>query len=74
MKATWRYRTTTRYCSGTAVRSGLAQCTMDIGDATRGYVLNVDVVIGGFQVTTWFPADMTSETSVATSLPSTSYT
>jgi hypothetical protein len=54
MATTWHYKTTTSTCSGITGPSGVAQCSRDIGRATIGYQVNIDVVIGGYQVTTWF--------------------
>jgi len=54
MNTTWHYKTTTSYCSGTTGSTGLASCSRNIGNATVGYTVNVDVAIGGYSVTTWF--------------------
>jgi hypothetical protein len=54
MTSTWHYKSTSATCGGTTDASGLASCTRSIGQATAGYRINVDVQIGGLNVTTWF--------------------
>jgi competence protein ComEC len=54
METIWHYKTTISYCSGTTGPNGVAQCSRSIGGATIGYQVNIDVVISGYQVTTWF--------------------
>jgi len=54
MGATWHYKTTTPSCGGTTDPGGVGSCSRDIGSATHGYQVNIDVSIGGYQVTTWF--------------------
>ena len=54
MNTTWHYKTTVAHCSGTTGSDGVAQCGRNIGGATPGYRVNVDVEIGGYTVTTWF--------------------
>jgi competence protein ComEC len=54
METTWHYKTTISYCSGTTGPNGVAQCSRSIGGATSGYQVNIDVVISGYPVTTWF--------------------
>lgn len=54
MTATWHYKTTTPTCTGTTGSTGVASCSRNIGTATLGYRVNITVVIGGNQATTWF--------------------
>lgn len=54
MTATWHYRTTTSTCQNTTDGEGIANCSRNIGAATIGYRVNVDVVVDGYQATTWF--------------------
>jgi hypothetical protein len=54
MSTTWYYRTTTVGCTGMTNAAGIASCTRSIGQASLGYQVNIVVVIGGRQVTTWF--------------------
>lgn len=56
MSTTWHYKTTTSSCSGTTWSDGVASCSRNIGRATLGYQVNVDVVIDGYTATTWFVA------------------
>jgi hypothetical protein len=45
MLATWHYKTTTSTCSGgPTTTEGLASCSRDIGGASAGYSVRVDVV------------------------------
>jgi hypothetical protein len=43
MNTTWHYKTTTSSCSGVTDGSGLASCSRDIGGATAGYFVSIDV-------------------------------
>lgn len=45
MEATWHYRTTTSYCSGVSNNSGIASCSRNIGNATSGYYVRIDVAM-----------------------------
>lgn len=54
MSTTWYYRTTTVGCTGMTDAAGTASCMRSIGQASLGYQVNIVVVIGGRQVTTWF--------------------
>lgn len=54
MATTWHYKTTTADCSGTTGANGIAQCSRDIGRATIGYQVNIDVTINNHTITTWF--------------------
>lgn len=54
MTTTWHYASTTADCTGVTDASGVANCSRDIGRATAGYQVNIDVVIGGYSVRTWF--------------------
>lgn len=54
LTATWRYKTTSPTCQGMTNSAGVASCSRSIGGATVGYQVNVDVVIDGYQATTWF--------------------
>jgi len=54
MNTTWHYKTTDPTCQGVTGSNGVAQCSRDIGRATVGYQVNIDVNINGYQVVTWF--------------------
>lgn len=54
MTTAWHYRTTTSQCGGITDAQGLALCSRNIGSATKGYRVNIDVTIKGRTVTTWF--------------------
>lgn len=54
MTTLWHYKTTTPSCSGSTQATGIASCSRDIGRATLGYTVQVDVVINGHEVQTWF--------------------
>jgi hypothetical protein len=55
MDTTWHFHTVTSTCSGVTDANGDASCTRNIGSATLGYTVYIDVVFtlpGGGQVTT----------------------
>lgn len=54
MNTDWYYTSTTSHCSGVTNSQGRASCSRGISRATKGYRVNVDVMIGGYYVTTWF--------------------
>jgi beta-lactamase superfamily II metal-dependent hydrolase len=55
MFTTWHYKSTTSYCNdGITGLDGLASCQRDIGGATAGYQVNIEVSIEGYSVTTSF--------------------
>jgi hypothetical protein len=55
MFTTWHYLTTTPTCNdGVTGSNGIASCSRSIGGATAGHQVNINVQIGGQQVTTWF--------------------
>jgi competence protein ComEC len=55
MASTWHYKTTTSYCnSGVTNSGGIASCERYIGPASVGYGVNIDVMISGYSVTTFF--------------------
>jgi hypothetical protein len=54
MDTTWHYKSTTSNCSGTTGPDGVAQCSRTIGQASRGYQVNIDVSIGDYLAITWF--------------------
>lgn len=54
MSTTWSYKSTTVGCSGVTNSEGVASCSRDIGRATKGYRVNIQVALGGTSVTTWF--------------------
>lgn len=55
MLTSWYYKTTTSYCdSGITGLGGLASCSRYIGGASTNYQVDIDVMIEGFSVRTWF--------------------
>jgi hypothetical protein len=54
MSTTWRYKTTKSYCAGISAPDGIASCTRDIGTATSGYKVEIDVWMGGYTAMTHF--------------------
>jgi len=44
MTATWRYKTTTSYCTGVTNAAGVASCNRRISRATVGYPVKVTLV------------------------------
>jgi len=44
MTATWRYKTTTSYCTGVTNAAGVASCSRRISRATVGYPVRVTLV------------------------------
>jgi len=43
MDTTWHDKTTTSYCSAITGSDGVASCSRDIGGATKGYTVVIDV-------------------------------
>jgi hypothetical protein len=63
--ATWRYRTTTSYCSGKTGTNGVAACGRHISRATHGYTVRIDVAFSYYVIAvilavalTYFLADV----------------
>lgn len=54
MSTIWYYDSGPFYCGGTTGADGVASCKRYIGEATAGYTVNVDVLIGGNSVQTHF--------------------
>ena len=54
MMTYWHYKSTTPSCSGSTQTTGVASCARDIGRATHGYTVQVDIEINGRAVQTWF--------------------
>ena len=44
MTATWRYKTTTSYCTDVTNAAGVASCSRRISRATKGYLVRVTLV------------------------------
>lgn len=44
MNTVWHYKTTDSSCDGVADSNGVASCTKNIGSATGGYTVNIDVI------------------------------
>ena len=57
MTASWFYKTTTSTCSGKTDSSGVASCTRNIGHATLGLPVRINVAI------TWNGQTYTASTS-----------
>ena len=43
MNTVWHYKSTTSTCSGTSGDDGVATCSLQIGSATKGYQVKIDV-------------------------------
>ncbi len=54
MTATWYFKSSTSTCQGATGADGVASCIRQIGGATAGFQVNVDVSIGDYTATTWF--------------------
>jgi len=54
MRTAWHYKSTTSYCEGSTDANGLASCSRDIGGASKGFEVEIDVSIGGYTSTTSF--------------------
>lgn len=55
MLTTWYYKATASTCDdGSTNFNGIASCTQDIGLATVGFIVDIDVIIEGYSVTTSF--------------------
>ena len=57
MDTVWHYKTTDESCSGTTGNDGIASCSRDIGEATIGYRVVIDVTF------TWQGKTFTTQTS-----------
>jgi hypothetical protein len=44
MNTTWNYKSTTTTCGGVSGNDGIASCTKDIGGASKGYTVRIDVI------------------------------
>lgn len=51
---TWHYKSTTPTETCATAYNGIAACTRDIGRATAGYTVIVDVAAGALSTSTWF--------------------
>ena len=45
MDTTWHYKTTTSFCSGTSGSAGIASCTKNVGHASLGFTVVINVVM-----------------------------
>lgn len=55
MTTTWNYRTTAPSCdTGATGGDGIASCTRDIGRASIGFRVDINVTLGGLTATTFF--------------------
>jgi hypothetical protein len=54
MQTAWHYRSTSNSCGATTDENGVAHCFRNIGGATVGYRVNIDVTVNGVTVQTWF--------------------
>ena len=54
MHTTWHYKTTTPTEDCTTGYDGIGRCTRNIGNASKGYRVRVDVTISGYYAGTSF--------------------
>lgn len=54
MHTSWHYKTTTPTADCTTAYDGIGSCTRNIGNASKGYRVRVDVTINDYGARTWF--------------------